>query len=350
MLRPIQLCTLAALLAAPTAAQDITVSDDPFRQLEELLPTPNVYRNASGAPGVDYWQQRADYDIQVQLDEETRRIEGSERIHYYNQSPDELTFLWVQLDNNIFGSESDAVMIGAAPDLDGMSYDRYRQMLARADFDGAIDITGVRDAFGEPLAHTIVGTMMRLDLPTPLQAGQSVSFEIDWTYVVNDDALVGGRTAAEYFEEDDNWLFEMAHWFPRMAVYSDVEGWHNKQFLGRGEFTLEFGDYRVAITVPSDHVVAATGVLQNPGDVLSPVQRERLEQARGAERPVMIITPEEALENQSAKADGTRTWVFAAEDVRDFAWASSRKFAWDAMTTEVEGREVLCMSYFPNEG
>ena len=340
-------------LTAPLglARQDvISVNDDPFRQLEELLPTPNEYRNASGAPGAGYWQQRADHDIRVAIDESTRRVTGSERIDYHNNSPDRLTFLWVQIDNNIFGAESDAVMIGDAPDLDEVSYQGFRQMLARAEFDGAVDITAVRDASGAPLAHTIVGTMMRLDLPEALESGASVSFEIDWTYVVNDDALVGGRTAAEYFEDDDNWIFEMAHWFPRMAVYSDVEGWHNKQFLGRGEFTLEFGDYRVAITVPADHVVAATGVLQNPSEVLTDVQQQRLAAARGAERPVMIVTPEEALANQAEKAEGTRTWIYAAENVRDFAWASSRKFAWDAMTTEVEGREVLCMSYFPNEG
>jgi hypothetical protein len=359
--RPLKsaLPNLLFLLAPLTAAQEqsqprvIGVGDDPFRQLEELLPTPNTYRNASGAPGVGYWQQRADHEIRVSLEEDTRRITGWERIHYHNNSPDELRFLWVQLDNNIFAPESDAVMIGEAPSPEsGRSFGHsdYRRLLAREEFEGGIEVLGVRDANGAPLAHTIVGTMMRLDLPQPLGSQAATSFEIEWTYVINRDDEVGGRTAAEYFEEDDNWIFELAHWFPRMCVYSDVEGWHNKQFLGSGEFTLEFGDYRVEITVPADHVVAATGELQNPEAVLTPTQRERLARARGAERPVLVITPEEAAANQAERAEGTRTWIFEASDVRDFAWASSRKFAWDAMTTEVEGRQVLCMSYFPNEG
>jgi len=324
--------------------------EDAFRQLEELLPTPNDYRTASGAPGSRYWQQQVDYLIDVSLDEQTRRITGSERITYHNNSPDTLDYLWVQIDNNWFAPDADSALIEAGGAPGELSFDRMRSMLARREFDGSVTISRVADAQGHPLAHTINKTMMRVDLPEPLPSGASFTFEIDWSYVVNDSREVRARTAAEYFEDDGNWIFEMAHWFPRLAKYSDVEGWHNKQFLGRGEFTLEFGDYEVRITVPADHIVAATGVLQNPGEVLTRQQRERLAQARSSDRPVYVVTPEEAVENQSQRDEGTKTWVFRAENVRDFAWASSRKFIWDAMGVRVGDNEVLAMSFWPIEG
>ncbi len=324
--------------------------EDAFRQLEELLPTPNDYRTASGAPGSRYWQQQVDYLIDVSLDEQTRRITGSERITYHNNSPDTLEYLWVQIDNNWFAPDADSALIEAGGAPGELSFDRMRSMLARREFDGSVTISRVADAQGRPLVHTINKTMMRVDLPEPLASGASFTFEVDWSYVVNDSREVRARTAAEYFEEDGNWIFEMAHWFPRLAKYSDVDGWHNKQFLGRGEFTLEFGDYEVRITVPADHIVAATGVLQNPGEVLTRRQRERLAEARSADRPVYVVTPEEAVENQSGRDDGTKTWVFRAENVRDFAWASSRKFIWDAMGVTVGDNEVLAMSFWPIEG
>ncbi len=326
--------------------------EDKFRQLEELLPDPTDYRTASGAPGHRYWQQRADHLIDVTLDEQTRRITGSERITYHNNSPDTLDYLWVQIDNNWFAPSADSALIaGAGLDEDGqIGFGQMRTALARRTFDGSVDITRVEDAQGEPLEHTINKTMMRVDLPTPLRSGERYAFDIDWTYIVNDSAEVRARTAAEYFEEDDNWLYEMAHWFPRMAVYSDVEGWHNKQFLGRGEFTLEFGNYEVRLTVPADHVVAATGELQNPEDVLTSVQRQRLREARTAEKPMFIITPDEAVANQADKALGSKTWVYKADNVRDFAWASSRKFIWDALGVTVGDNDVMCMSYWPIEG
>ncbi len=324
--------------------------EDAFRQLEELLPTPNDYRTASGAPGSRYWQQQVDYLIDVSLDEQTRRITGSERITYHNNSPDTLEYLWVQIDNNWFAPDADSALIEAGGAPGELSFDRMRSMLARREFDGSVTISRVADAQGRPLTHTINKTMMRVDLPEPLASGASFTFEVDWSYVVNDSREVRARTAAEYFEEDGNWIFEMAHWFPRLAKYSDVDGWHNKQFLGRGEFTLEFGDYEVRITVPADHIVAATGVLQNPGEVLTRRQRERLAEARSADRPVYVVTPEEAVENQSGRDDGTKTWVFRAENVRDFAWASSRKFIWDAMGVTVGDNEVLAMSFWPIEG
>jgi len=353
------LATFVPLAFTPATADAAPVPQDPpakqtrpdaFRQLDELLPTPTEKRLASGAPGPKYWQQQVDYKIAVELDDENQGIRGQEWITYHNNSPHRLDYLWVQLDNNIFAPDSHSNLIGGAPDMESMSYGGLRQLLVRRSFDGGIDVEAVEDARGDGLPHTINDTMMRVDLPTPLESGGVFEFSIRWSYTMNDSRYVRGRTAAEYFEEDDNWLYELAHWFPRMAAYTDVDGWNNKQFLGRGEFTLEFGDYEVAITVPSDHVVAATGVLQNPGEVLSDAQRERLETARTAERPIFVITPDEAVANQSTKADGTATWVFHAENVRDFAWASSRKFIWDAWGTPIGDRTVMSMSFWPIEG
>jgi len=326
-------------------------SPDKFRQLEELLPTPNTYRTASGAPGHEYWQQRVDYAIAVELDDERQHITGSETITYHNQSPDSLDYLWVQIDPNIFSPESHSVRTALSPKLEGTPrYRTIKSALARQEFDGRANITRVADAAGGALAHSIIDTMMRIDLPAPLASGQSLAFDIDWNYPINDHAKLGGRTGFEYFEDDDNYLYEIAQWFPRMAAYTDTDGWQNKPFLGRGEFTLEFGDYEVAITAPADHIVASTGVLQNPEQVLTPEQRERLERARGAQAPVFIVTPEEAEANEASRATETKTWRFKAENVRDFAFAASRKFIWDALEHTVEGHPVLAMSYYPNEG
>ena len=324
---------------------------DKFRQLEEILPSPNAYRTASGAPGHAYWQQRADYRIDVELDDENQRIIGSETITYHNNSPDELAYLWVQIDPNIYSPESHSVATALAPSLEETSYGRMRGILARGSFDGSAEISNVRDGDGAPLRHTIVDTMMRVDLDAPLRPGAALVFSLDWSYDINNSKEVRGRTGYEPFEEDGNNIYEIAQWFPRMAAYTDATGWQNKQFLGAGEFTLEFGDYRVAITVPDDHVVASTGVLQNPGEVLTELQRERLRQATEAEEPVFIVTPEEARANEGTPPGGKQTWVFAAENVRDFAFASSRKFIWDAVLHDVEGGgPVWAMSYYPNEG
>ncbi len=340
-----------SLLAVGVAFGTAEVRSDKFRQLEEILPTPNVYRAASGAPGHRYWQQRADYSIAVELDDSEQKIRGSESITYHNASPDTLSYLWVQLDPNIFAPDSHAVLTGVAPDLANPSYGTIQSILARERFDGSLEITKVADGDDGPLPHTIVGTMMRVDIAEPLRPGESTQVGIDWSYTVNASDDVRGRTGAEHFEDDGNWLYEIAQWFPRMAAYTDVNGWQHKQFLGRGEFTLDFGDYDVAITVPDDHVVASTGVLQNPDEVLKPEWRQRLEQAETADEPVFIVTPEEAKANEAGTPSGTKTWVFAAKNVRDFAFASSRKFIWDAVLHQVEGgRPVWAMSYYPNEG
>ncbi len=372
----VRISVLAATVALGFGAANAQVQqtkgdfEDKFRQLDEILPTPNVYRNAAGEPGYAYWQQEADYKIEVALDEEARRITGSETISYKNNSPDTLRYLWLQLDQNIFRPDSIANMAtdfggvgrrGPATSFEGgkaqlsMGELRRRQFLEDVDVGHVIE--GVKDAAGRDIPHTIVGTLMRIDLPRPLRPNQSTTFTIDWAFNMVEENAVSARNGYEHFPDDaregGNDIFLLAQWFPRMIAYSDYEGWHNKEFLGRGEFTLEFGDYEVAITVPADHVVASTGELQNASDVLSAQQRRRLQQARDAEKPVYIVTPEEALENEEEGTDDTKTWRFRAQNVRDFAWASSRKFIWDAQGYEQGGDVqpfVMAMSFFPKEG
>lgn len=327
--------------------------EDKFRQLEEILPTPNSYRSASGEPGPDYWQQRVDYTIDVRLDETDHSIHGSETIRYRNQSPHTLRYLWVQLDPNIFAPDSDAnrTRPGRIGFGNRASMSELDSLLERTtQFDGRCTIQSVTDALGKSLDTFTVDTMMRIDLPEPLLSGQEFSLKIRWTYKINNSKLIGGRTGYEPFEKDGNAIYEIAQWFPRLAAFTDVTGWQHKQYLGQGEFTLEFGDYLVRITAPADHIVAATGELQNPNEVLSQAQLERLEQARHADRPVFIVTPDEAKENEKEKTDQTKTWIYRAEAVRDFAFASSRKFIWDAQGHKVNDNPVMAMSYYPNEG
>ncbi len=342
--------TMTAIAAEPF--------DDKFRQLDELLPTPTTIRTASGAPGHAYWQQRADYAIRVALDEDKRTITGSETITYHNNSPDTLTYLWVQLDQNIYKPGSDARTTAILPSRDawkgqtpetGVKFDALRTTLEARTFPGGFDIKAVKDGSGRPLHFVINKTMMRIDLPQPLKPGQRLAFGIDWSYNITESKILGGRSGYEKFD-DKNDLFEIAQWFPRMAAYYDVYGWQHKQFLGSGEFTLEFGDYDVQVTVPADHVVASTGELQNPGDVLSAAQRDRLKQARTAAKPVVIVTQAEAEAKEKTRASGTRTWHFKARNVRDFAFASSRKFIWDAQGYKKGDTDVLAMSYYPKEG
>ena len=346
--------------------------EDKFRQLDEVLPTPNAYRNAGGRPGHEYWQQQADYSIKVALDEKARRVSATAKITYTNNSPDPLEFLWVHLDQNIFrkdsikertadfgGLGSRGPSVGAPSDKDPakISFGALRRQQAMADREYGFELNAVTLANGKPLDHTIVGTLMRIDPAQPLEPGGTFTFNIGWEYNIVEEDAVWARSGYEHFPDDDrpggNDIFLLAQWFPRMAAYTDYEGWHNKEFLGRGEFTLEFGDYDVEITVPADHIVSSTGVLQNSGEVLTETQRKRLEDSKSAKRPVFIVTPEEALENESSCGSGTKTWKFKAENVRDFAWASSRKFIWDSQGYHQPGAEVetvLAMSFWPKEG
>ncbi|MFN8059077.1 MAG: M1 family metallopeptidase [Vicinamibacterales bacterium] len=346
-----QVLSVAVVLASTvqTHAQSKHDPSDKFRQLEEILPTPNDYRTASGAPGHEYWQQRADYAIDVELDDARQRIVGSERITYHNNSPDPLTYLWLQLDQNHFARDSDTALTETAPEFDRMGFAALESAVNR-DFDGGDKISAVKDDKGAPLKYAVVKTMMRIDLPAPLAPGKAVTFAVDWSYNITNQRKQGGRSGYEFFPKDGNYLYEIAQWFPRMAAYNDVSGWQHKQFLGAGEFTLEFGDYTVRITAPADHVVGATGVLQNPLDVLSSAQRDRLKQAETSAKPVLVVTPQEALQAEKGKATTKKTWVFRAENVRDFGFASSRKFIWDAQGHNVDGNKVMAMSYYPKEG
>jgi hypothetical protein len=344
------LFVLLLLLPAAAFAQSKSYPSDKFKQMDDLLPTPNEQRTASGAPGRGYWQQRADYVINVELDDTKQRLSASETITYFNNSPDPLAYLWVQLDQNIWAKDSENLSTLAPPNFDNVPFSTIDSLIARREFEGGERITAVKDAKGAPLLYTIVRTMMRIDLPRPLLAGQSTVFSIDWNYNINDARRVGGRTGYEYFPTDKNYIYEIAQWFPRMAAYYDVYGWQHKQFLGSGEFTLEYGNYKVSITVPDDHVVAATGVLQNPQAVLTAAQRQRLEQAKTAKAPTFVVTPDEAKANETHKPSGKKTWTFTADNVRDFAFASSRKFIWDAQGHNVEGNKVMAMSFYPKEG
>jgi hypothetical protein len=342
------------IVAGSTSAQTVTNAKfrqaDKFRQLEEVLPTPNDARTASGAPGAGYWQQQADYEINVELDDEKQRIIGSETITYANRSPDSLTYLWLQLDANHFAPASDGHMTMRSLVTPKTEFEVMDLILTRRRFDGAMTVSAVQDDKGRPLPHHIVKTMMRIDLPKPLSPGATTKFRVDWSYAINDAKILPARTGYEYFEEDKNYIYEIAQWFPRLAAYTDSTGWQHKQFVGSGEFTLEFGNYLVRITVPSDQVVGATGVLLNPQEVLTPAQMERLEQAKSAAKPIFIVTPEEAKANEKSRQAGKKTWIYKADNVRDFAFAASRKFIWDAQGHDVEGNTVLAMSLYPNEG
>ena len=343
----------AVLLNVSAIAQHVPadrLAHSKFRQLEQELPTPNSYRNAAGAPGHAYYQNRADYDIQLTLDEKTHRITGTEWITYRNNSPDALTYLWVQLDQNMRkpGSMTDQSRKGSLPSsiTPEQVQDRYIDK-----FEGGFNVTEVKSAGGAKLPFTINNTMMRVDLPTALAPGQSVKFYVAWNYLVNDRMKDGGRSGYEHFDEEGNTLYTIAQFFPRMAVYGDNVGWQHKQFFGSGEFTLPFGYYKVAITVPSDHIVAATGTLTNESSVLTAAQRQRLATARKTtDKPVIIANESEAREREKTKASSTKTWVFSAANVRDFAFATSRKFIWDAMAVKVGNRTTLAESFYPKEG
>ena len=331
-----------------------------FEQLGTILPTPNVYRAASGAPGEKYWQQRADYDIEITLNDQNQSITGKETITYYNNAPVPLSYLWLQLDQNVRAPDSDTPLIqdignklAAEDTLTMNTIGLARRLdLPISDFIGGFKVLSVQSTKGEALSFMINKTMMRVDLPKALASGAKVSFQVAWSYNINDRMGGGGRSGYEYFPEDKNYLYTIAQFYPRMAVYDDVEGWQNKQFLGNGEFALTFGDFKVALTVPADHIVASTGKLQNPKDVLTNDQLQRLKRARQSlDAPVFIVTQEEAVRTEQAPAtSGTKTWVFAAARVRDFAFASSRKFIWDAQAVQINDKRPLAMSFYPKEG
>ncbi len=337
-----------SLLSLSLVLSTMAFSQAKFAQLDQELPTANSYRTASGAPGHAYYQQKADYKMNLVLDDAKQRLDGFETITYTNNSPDRLDYLWLQLDQNIYDENSDTKLI----EVEKMENFKSVGDLRKRDFkyDGGFKIEQITSTSGQKLSYFINKTMLRIDLSKPLLPGQSISFQIKWWYNINDRMQVGGRSGYEYFETDQNYLYTIAQFFPRMCVYNDVTGWQNKQFLGRGEFTLPFGDYEVSLTVPADHIVAATGECQNYASILTPEQRKRYEQAKKSNSPVLIVTQAEAEAAEKNKSSQTKTWVYKAQNVRDFAFATSRKFIWDAQNQTVGSKNVLCMSYYPKEG
>jgi hypothetical protein len=327
-----------------------------FEQLGPILPTPNEYRTASGAPGTKYWQQRVDYDIKAELDETNFKLKGSETITYYNNSPDVLTYLWLQLDENQHSTVNNANYQNSNPTNPNMAYtdkilERYEERLTDNGY--GFKITRLADASGKPLKSLLNKTMMRVELPAPLKPGQKFVFHIDWNYKLADRSdfvrFGGARGGYELFREDNNANFTMAQWYPRLCKYGDEIGWQNHQFTGTGEFTLSFGNFKVQLTVPADHVVGSTGECQNYAQTLSPTQKARWAKAQTAKEPVQIVTLDEALAASKQKSSAKKTWIFKADNVRDFAWTSSRRFVWDAMPAMVEGKKVMCMSFYAKE-
>ena len=346
----------AIALCITATAQDIKNNPgsnhgNRFEQLGTILPTPNEFRTASGAPGPKYWQQRCDYDIVCELVEPSRRLEGKETLTYYNNSPDVLTYLWLQLDENEHSTKNNSgyqtsnFMPKSITEAD---IQRYSGKIDK-DREYGDNIHSVTDAAGKSLTYTINKTMMRIELPQALKPGQQFIFKVDWDYNIIERTKYGGRGGFENFPEDGNDLYTMTQWYPRLCVYSDFQGWQNHQFVGSGEFALTFGNFKVAMTVPADHVVMGTGQCQNYQQVLSQAQMARWQKAQTATDVTEIVTLDEAVAREKQKSTEKKTWVFKADMVRDFAWGSSRKFVWDAMPTMVEGKKVMCMSAYGKE-
>ncbi|MBK8624357.1 MAG: M1 family metallopeptidase [Saprospiraceae bacterium] len=335
-------------------SQDRSNHAKKFEQLDNMLRSPNEYRGADGAPGPKYWQQKADYKIKCSLDTKEQRLDGSETITYHNNSPVEMTYLWLQLDENEHAATSTKHHMNGSKMFDVMNQGAIDRLEATTQLDKyGVKIKKVTSDKGTTLKYIINESMMRIDLPTPLKPGKKITFNIDWSYNMIDRMKTPswGRGGYEYFKDYGNYLYTVVQWFPRMCVYSDFEGWQNKQFLGTGEFALSFGDYEVEITLPSDHIVAATGECQNYKETLTPTQYGRWIQSQSAKSPLLIVNLDEAKENEKKPISSkTKTWKYKAKNVRDFAWTASKKFAWDAMPHYNElGQKVMCMSLYGKE-
>lgn len=321
-----------------------------FKQLYEEFSTPNQYRTASGAPGSEYYQNQADYKMDIELDDKTQKLTGVETITYHNNSPDDLEYLWVQLDQNIRSKNSVALEKDASGIAPVNQPGTFASQFLDESFDGGFNIESVTKD-GKALAHTINFTMMRVDLPQPLKAGESTSFSIKWWYNVNNHVTDRARSGYEHFPKDGNNVYVIAQFFPRMAVYNDVEGWQNMQFWGNGEFALPFGNYEVNITVPADHILDGTGEIQNRKDVYTKEMMKRYEQAKKSyDKPVIIVTQAEAEAAEKQFSDKKKTWKLKATMVRDFAFSTSRKFVVDMMNVDVAGKDVMAVSMYPKEG
>jgi hypothetical protein len=325
-------------------------NENKFRQMYDLLATPNEQHNATGAPGKGYTQQKVDYVIDVTLDDDKKQITGAETITYHNNSPDKLEFLWVQLDQNMRAKDSKTPDINPNKIPEKLSKTRFEKTFENEPFDGGFNIMSVTNVDGSPLSYTINQTMMRINLLKPLASGEKFKFNINWWYNINNHKEDGGRSGYEHFPKDGNNNYVIAQFYPRLCVYDNVEGWQNDQFWGRSEFALEFGDFTVNITVPQDHMLGATGVLLNEKEVLSKTELKRLADAKKSfDNPVIIRTQEEAINFEKSKATKTKTWKFFAENVRDYAFATSRKFIWDGMAVDINGKTVMAYSLYSKE-
>ncbi|MCK0137316.1 M1 family metallopeptidase [Arenibacter sp. S6351L] len=351
--------SLLFLIAALAVAQEEVrtelepghINQNKFKQLYEEFATPNTYRSASGAPGPDYYQQQADYKMDIELDDKNAKIYGSETITYTNNSPDDLTFLWVQLDQNVRSKTSKSPLRDdeGVPVAEPVA--KFAAKYMTEPFDGGFNIEYVRDANGKALPYTINQTMMRIDLPQVLKSKGQVSFSIKWWYNIPDHTVNRARSGYEYFPKDGNRAYVIAQFFPRMAVYSDIEGWQNHQFWGSGEFALPFGNYEVNITVPADHILDGTGELQNMKEVFSKEMISRYEKAKKSyDKPVIIVSQAEAEEAEKGFSEKKKTWKLKAENVRDFGFATSRKFIYDMQAVKIGNRDVMAISMYPKEG
>ena len=350
----LQLLTVFFIGASVSAQEKITkqghTNQNKFKQLKDELATPNSQRTASGAPGINYTQQKVDYIMDIVLDDEHQKITGKETILYHNNSKDELAYLWVQLDQNVRAKDSKSRDIATNRVPKVMNKKWFDRSFPSNPFDGGFNIMSVTNIDGSKLSHTINQTMMRIDLPKPLASGKTFSFKIEWWYNINNHRKDGGRSGFEHFTENNNNNYVIAQFFPRLCVYDNVEGWQNDQFWGRSEFALEFGDYIVNITTPKDHMLGATGVLQNEKEVLTKNELNRLSKARKTyDKPVVIRTQQEATKIEKSKSKKTKTWKFIAKNVRDYAFATSRKFIWDAMAVDINGKSVMAYSLYSKE-
>jgi Peptidase family M1 domain len=324
---------------------------DKFKQMYDLLATPNMYRTASGAPGPEYYQQQADYKMDIELDDKNTKLYGKETVTYTNNAKESLDYLWVQLDQNQQSRKSLSPLVENQSTPLVVPAQSFSRKYLEEDFDGGFNIEYVVDALGKPVPHTINQTMMRIELPKPLKKGEKFVFSIKWWYNINNYLVDGGRSGYEPFEKDGNNLYVIAQFYPRMAVYNDVEGWQNMQFWGSGEFALPFGNFEVNITVPADHVMEATGVLQNRNEVFTPAQVARYAQAeKSFDTPVVVVTQAEAEAAEKGFSDKKKTWKFKAENVRDFGISTSRKFIYDAMAVKLGDKTAMAISLYPKEG
>lgn len=324
---------------------------DKFKQMYDLLATPNMYRTASGAPGPEYYQQQADYKINIELDDKNQKLFGVETITYTNNAKESLDYIWVQLDQNIASRKSLTPLVNGEKTDAAISTQQFSRRYFEEKFDGGFNIEYVKDALGKSMSYTINQTMMRIEIPKPLAHKEKISFSIKWWYNINNYLIDGGRSGYEHFDKDGNNVYILAQFYPRMAVYNDVEGWQNQQFWGAGEFALPFGNFEVNITVPADHIMEATGTLLNRAEVFTPVQLARYAQAEKTfDKPVIIVTQEEAVAAEKGFSEKKKTWKFKADNVRDFGIATSRKFILDAMAVKLGGKNVMAVSIYPKEG